>query len=52
MLQVTYGAVFGFGCPFQEDIIFILATLAKQERIRLSERTKAGRPDVGHKACR
>jgi DNA invertase Pin-like site-specific DNA recombinase len=27
---------------FQEAIISILATLAKQERIRLSERTKAG----------
>ncbi|MGI4736270.1 MAG: recombinase family protein [Janthinobacterium lividum] len=26
---------------FQEAIIFILATLAKQERVRLSERTKA-----------
>jgi DNA invertase Pin-like site-specific DNA recombinase len=27
---------------FQEAIISLLATLAKQERIRLSERTKAG----------
>ena len=27
---------------FQEVIISILATLAKQERVRLSERTKAG----------
>ncbi|MDJ0367943.1 recombinase family protein [Hymenobacter sp. H14-R3] len=27
---------------FQEAIISILATLAKQERVRLSERTKAG----------
>jgi DNA invertase Pin-like site-specific DNA recombinase len=27
---------------FQESIISILATLAKQERVRLSERTKAG----------
>jgi hypothetical protein len=28
--------------PFRHAIISILATLAKQERIRLSERTKAG----------
>jgi DNA invertase Pin-like site-specific DNA recombinase len=28
---------------FKEAIVSILATLAKQERIRLSERTKAGR---------
>jgi DNA invertase Pin-like site-specific DNA recombinase len=27
---------------FQEAIISLLATLAKQERVRLSERTKAG----------
>jgi DNA invertase Pin-like site-specific DNA recombinase len=43
MLQVTYRAVFGFGCLFQEAIISsILAMLAKQECIRLSERSKAG----------
>jgi DNA invertase Pin-like site-specific DNA recombinase len=29
---------------FKDAVISILATIAKQERIRLSERTKAGRP--------
>ena len=28
--------------PFREAVIAVMATLAKQERVRLSERTKAG----------
>jgi DNA invertase Pin-like site-specific DNA recombinase len=28
--------------PFKDDVVSLMATLAKQERLRISERTKAG----------
>jgi DNA invertase Pin-like site-specific DNA recombinase len=40
--KVPHGAIPRFGRPVSGGYYSLLATLAKQERVRLSERTKAG----------